>query len=579
MADPFSILGGAAAGLQLVPTGAQALLTTLKLIKELRDMPRMLCSLLNEVDDSASRLYSSCSNGAQLMQELEPAQAGRLAQCVVVLHTTLQIIQSMLTPLIVAKPGRAAGLSQLWKSVLYLSMRREVEEKLQRLNRQNIELIRELELIGLENSVALKSLMKAGNAVAKQGFKSIDTKVDLLQIGLRELASSPRMASSEIAGPAILAEEMSDDRERVPRARAEHIRQYVLNHTTTKSHISSPPGDFPNATLEYIIYGIRTFYTVGNFDTSSVVTRSKFWQDIDLAIYLMKVSHMSQRGSSRSQTRGLQILKRSTDDSYSASCSIWDPSMLSIILVELLSTLSPVNTVTCPHVREAMLRHLSKATQARLSGGGDHHHHPIALVIQRLLLQQHKSDKDDELVMTTLRALSFLVERLRATVGPLHELSQLAQYRLCSLLRRNGDHVGTLKVAREGIREIRASLGPGSLQERRLSRHLEHVYMDQGDWVAALSVGLDIVGHTQLDRHADPDPQYHDACAIVTMEDIAKACETAGNAALGVAWLKQARMSGSMLWGQNEAVGHIQDKLGEMLQQTASQAELELWTE
>ncbi|KAK8121847.1 hypothetical protein PG984_010517 [Apiospora sp. TS-2023a] len=595
MADPLSILGGATAGLELVSIAAQALLTTLKLIRELRDMPRMLSSLLQEVNDSTSRLYSSCSNGARLVQDLEPVQTARLTQCVDLRHTTLRSIQSILTPLVVAKSSWAAGISQLWKPVMYLGMRKEVEERLKRTNRLNIDLIRELELIGLENNMAIKSLVEAGHTASNEGFKNIEKKLHWIQVGFGELTSSSQNPTMDkklgseydrsYKSGSVLRSDIraTVEEERVSPTRAEHIIQYMFGQTTEACPKLLPPSDLSNATLEYIIYGIRTFYTMGNFDSSPVVARPTFWKDIDLAIYLIKVSHGSQRGASKSQTRGLQILQRSTIDGLNGSWNTWVSGTVSVVLVELLSTLSPINTATCPHVRKDMLRHLDEAAGAQLSGG--HRNHPIGLVIQRLLLQQQqqqqqqKNHDNDQRVETTLRALNFLVERLRAIIGPMHELTQLALCRLCRLLRRSGDYTGALQSAREGIREIRALLGPGSLQERRLFRQLEHVYMDQEDWVAALSVGFDIVGHAQFSRQADPDPQHHDECAVMTMEDIAKACEGAGNTALSVAWLKQARMSGNMLWGQSEAVAHIQDGLGELLQQTASQDEIELWTE
>jgi len=176
----------------------------------------------------------------------------------------------------------------------------------------------------------------------------------------------------------------------------------------------------------------------------------------------------------------------------------------------------------------------------------------------------------------TLRALGFIVERLRSTLGPIHPLTQLGTYRLCGFLRRSGDFTEALRVAGDGIQVIRALLGPGSLQERWLLRQLEHVYMDQGDWVAALSVCFDIVGQ-RLDA-PNPDPLYYDECAVMTMEDIAKTCECAGNVDQAIAWLKQATISGSMVWGQSETLAHIHDKLRELLKQIGKENEFKLWT-
>jgi hypothetical protein len=62
------------------------------------------------------------------------------------------------------------------------------------------------------------------------------------------------------------------------------------------------------------------------------------------------------------------------------------------------------------------------------------------------------------------------------------------------------------------------------------------------------------------------------------MEDIAKTCECAGNLEQAVAWLKQARISGGMVWGRTEVLAHIQDKLNELLRQMGKEDVLELWS-
>ena len=98
--------------------------------------------------------------------------------------------------------------------------------------------------------------------------------------------------------------------------------------------------------------------------------------------------------------------------------------------------------------------------------------------------------------------------------------------------------------------------------------------MDQKDWPAALSTCFDIVGQQQLEP-PDPDLLYHDECSVWTMADIAKTCEHAGNLDQAVAWLKQARISGGMLWGQSDMLNHVQDKLNELLELSGREDEIE----
>jgi hypothetical protein len=602
MADPLSIVGGLAAGLQLVSMAAEALLATIKLIKDLKEIPDRLAALLNEVDDSISRLCYSCNAGSKIFQSLDPPQMNRISRCAIALHPALEDIHKMLTPLFDKNQGKVSPVRHLWRSLVSLKIEKELPEKLQRLNRLNIEVIRELGVVGLETQLATSGLVRASGAASSQDFSNIEAKMDLLQTDFRNFtmsvqrvhtitnespsypttvmkdgsvvgeedfrksgygSSSNSSSSSSIASEATLCAQGPPETARVSQERAKQMLRYLSGTTesgTTAGLRVLTPGDLPSANLDYMLFSIRTFYTIGNFDSSPIVVRPKFWEDTDLGIYLMKVSEGKQRGASQSQIRGFRVLKAST--AAVATANILSEGTASII-IELLSTLSPVNTTTCPYVREGMLQHLCELAREQLPPS-----HPIALVLNRL-----KNDNGDKNV--TLRALGFIVERLRSTLGPIHPLTQLGTYRLCGLLRRSGDFVEALRVAGEGIQLIRALLGPGSLQERRLMRQLEHVYMDQCDWVAALSVCFDIVGQ-RLDT-PNPDPLYHDECAVITMEDIAKTCECAGNVDQAVAWLKQASISGGIVWGQTEALAHIQDKLGELLKQIGKEDEFKLW--
>ncbi|KAL9103278.1 MAG: hypothetical protein Q9163_001656 [Psora crenata] len=95
--------------------------------------------------------------------------------------------------------------------------------------------------------------------------------------------------------------------------------------------------------------------------------------------------------------------------------------------------------------------------------------------------------------------------------------------------------------------------------------------------ITDLSICFDIVGQ-QLDV-PKPDPMYHNECAVYTMEDIAKTFECTGNLEQAVAWLKQAGMSGCMVWGRSEALAHIQDKTHELLKEMGKDDELRIWNE
>ncbi|EED12098.1 hypothetical protein TSTA_001690 [Talaromyces stipitatus ATCC 10500] len=591
MVDPLSVIGSAMAGIQLVSAAAQALLATIKLMNDLKDVPERLALLLNEVDDSISRLCYCCNEGSKLFHNLDPSQQERLSRTTSAIYPALQDIHKMLTPLLGSSRTRASSVRRLWKSVLSLKVEKEL---------LNLEVIRELGIVGLEVQVNTQGIVIANDLTSRDGFSNIEAKMDLLRNdfqnftismhratpvtsktsgyfidpekqnlsladGLNEnswsLNSRPDHYSDSISG-STLGTQTPPEGESLSQQKAEQLRRYLAGRFET-AIISGPnqvsTSTLPNANLEFVLFSIRTFYTVGNFDASPTITKTKFWEDTDLAIYLMKASKGDKRGAGRSKVRAFQLLKKSTvDTTYTMSQGT------ATILIELLSTLSPINTTACPEVRKNLIVYLSEQARTQLSCN-----HPIALVLHAL-----KNDNGDNDL--ALRALTFITERLRATLGPIHDLTQLATKRLCALLRRSGDLSETLRVTRDGIRAIRALQAPGSLQERWLSRQLEHVYTRQCDWEAALSVCFDIIGQQRLDT-SEPDPLYHDECAVYTMEDIAETCERAGNLGQAVAWLKQARISGGMVWGNGDALAHIQDKLHELLRQMGKEDELRFW--
>ena len=430
-------------------------------------------------------------------------------------------------------------------------------------------MILELGRLGLEVQVDTKALIMANSAVANEASAKLEAKLDCLRNDLKNL-THPTERVNEITLDTLRDRSTTTGEFNVPsrcniiedsstlgrhadqrvvtipmspacslepgkdvknsQERAKEMQRYLTRRDgvePTSALISA--GQLPHRNFESILLNIRTFYTAGNFDASPKIRKTtKYWTDTDLAIYLTKVSTSAIRGSSKSQTRGSRVLKTLTADDANFALN----EGKTVILIELLSTLSPVNTKTCPDLRNAILRQLSQLTREHLGS------HPIRLVINLL-----KDDKNDEHI--SLRALTFIVERLHSVLGPVHELTQLATNRLCALLRRASDYSEALRIAYISLQAIRATKGLESPQERKLLRQVEHVYIDQCDWVAALSVCFGIFG--QQSDTSNPDPSYHDECAVSTMEDISKTFECAGNMDQAALWLKQAIIGGGML--------------------------------
>lgn len=609
MADPLSIIGGISAGMSLVSAAAQALLGTIKLMKDLKEIPARLVTLLDDVDDSISRLCSSCNAGAELFSGLAPPQLDRLQRSTSSLCSALQEIHQLLTPLAASLSESGKPIRRLWRSFLSLKLERDLWEKLRRLNMLNLEILRELGIISLEVQLTTSESLSVNKEMSATGFSLLGEKMDSLRNEFENLTLSMHRAhevtfghsvehdTTRVARKAVSYQEKDTELGRgnhqsdlrpetylnnnfqtflsprgspedlgITAERAEKMRQYLSKSPTpmtTMTHI-------PTAQLDLVLFSIRGFYSLGHLDPSWPTARIQFWQDTDTAIYFLKVSEGTQRGSAQSQRRGFRLLQRSTVD---ASTTLTRDG-IATFLIELLSTLSPINTTVCPYVRMGLLRYLNALSREQLPRG-----HPIVLILN--MLHQHSSSPSDtgETALVYTRALTFLAERLRLMLGPDHALTKLATKRLCALLRRSGDYSEALRIATEGVRALRATFpGPErSLQERLLLRQMEHVHMDRGHWAAALAVCFDIVGYSNPEG-LDPDPAFHDECAVHTMQDIAKICERAGNIDGAVAWTKQARISGGLCWGEeSQPLRHVQDKLEELLRMVGKENELVLW--
>lgn len=312
MAEVLAIFGGLAAGMQLVQTAAEALLATIKLMRALKGIPEKLALLLNDVDDSITRLCNSCNAGSKLFLSLDQAKTERLSQCATALYPVLQEIHRMLIPLIKDHKGRSGPFRRLWKTLVSLSVEKELSEKLERLDRLNIEIVRELGMIGLEMQSSTQGLLAAGNAASSQGFSNIETQMNSLRSDFHDFTVSVRhahaikiegdspegshppekglSAGGSISGSTITSQKLKET-PKISEERAEQMRRYLAGRSggsSTKPTMGLV-SQIPAAKLEFILVSIRTFYTPGNFDTSSKLVKTEFWKDTNMAIYLMKV--------------------------------------------------------------------------------------------------------------------------------------------------------------------------------------------------------------------------------------------------------------------------------------------------
>ena len=87
----------------------------------------------------------------------------------------------MLMPLMYDSKGKGRSDRSLWRSLILLKVEKELAEKLKRLNKFNVEMIRELGILGLEVQVTTKGLIMANNAASNEALSNLEAKIDSLR--------------------------------------------------------------------------------------------------------------------------------------------------------------------------------------------------------------------------------------------------------------------------------------------------------------------------------------------------------------------------------------------------------------
>lgn len=160
MADPLTIVGAVAAGVQLGEAGCKALIGSIALLRNLRNAPRRMKTLLLETEASIARLTyvrtTVLQPGSSLATKLTAVQLARVMSLLLEGEQAMQSLErdlEHLVPQIGSKPG---AMKRTWKSVVSLTKEDELKEHLEHIDRANMEMIRELQFLGLESSASLQ---------------------------------------------------------------------------------------------------------------------------------------------------------------------------------------------------------------------------------------------------------------------------------------------------------------------------------------------------------------------------------------------------------------------------------------
>jgi len=167
--DPVSIIGLSAAGVQFFDVAARALLSSLRLLRELREIPRRMVHLLNETDKSVERLLylDSLSQQPSFVDRLNQQQFDSIRSVILDARTATEGLQAVLQPVIsdLQKPTKTM---RVWGALMAKRREADIEQHLMSISRIHLGLVPQFQALGLE--IDLKHMYdthssEAGNAL------------------------------------------------------------------------------------------------------------------------------------------------------------------------------------------------------------------------------------------------------------------------------------------------------------------------------------------------------------------------------------------------------------------------------
>ncbi|KAK3317661.1 hypothetical protein B0T19DRAFT_295517 [Cercophora scortea] len=167
--DPVSVIGVAAASLQFAETIFKATLKSIEFVKDLHDIPEILRQQLGDTEKTVQRLSNIRAaidaSGSHLNTRLSESQAVVLRSVLEEGSSAASQLCDQLKPLVgqqQAQPGRRQRLETLWKKVGSVRMKDEVERSIQRIQRLNDEINREMQRTGLEFQAEMPAMFETG---------------------------------------------------------------------------------------------------------------------------------------------------------------------------------------------------------------------------------------------------------------------------------------------------------------------------------------------------------------------------------------------------------------------------------
>lgn len=146
MADPINVLGTAA---------VRSLLESIKLLSNLNKTPKRMKQQLSDVTKSIERMLvfrnTILASGSPVFFHLKPQQLKRIDEAVSEANLAMENLHQSLQLLFPQQTSDANNtMKSLWRAVVSVTKEKDVQEKVQRINRIHQELMLDLLMTDLE---------------------------------------------------------------------------------------------------------------------------------------------------------------------------------------------------------------------------------------------------------------------------------------------------------------------------------------------------------------------------------------------------------------------------------------------
>jgi hypothetical protein len=155
MVDPICVLGAAAAAAQFGDAAAHLLLESIKLLKNLNETPKRMEQQLHDVTKSIERILvfrnTILAPGSPVFIHLTPQQLKRIDEAISDANVAMESLHRSLQFLFPRQTSTVNNaLNSLWRAVVSVTKEKDIQEKVQRINRIHQELMQELLMTELE---------------------------------------------------------------------------------------------------------------------------------------------------------------------------------------------------------------------------------------------------------------------------------------------------------------------------------------------------------------------------------------------------------------------------------------------